>query len=182
MSNFEMAIPVILKAEGGWVSDPSDLGGETNFGISTLIIQREHITPEFLGLDPATAFQAGWLKPMKVDAAQKVYRQLFWDKYKYGNIADQQCATKIFDCAVNCGPSRSHTMAQNAANTSGSSCAVDGVMGPGTAGAINACNPKIFMTNMCAEMAKYYTNIIAARPANAKFKNNWMKRAAWGAP
>ena len=34
MSTFEQCIDHVLKHEGGYVDDPKDLGGETNFGIS----------------------------------------------------------------------------------------------------------------------------------------------------
>lgn len=179
-TSFEEAIKVVLRHEGGWVSDPKDLGGETNFGISSLIIQREGITPEFLGLDPRTRGVPGWLKPMKVEAAEKVYRQLFWDKYGYAGIADQLVATKVFDCAVNCGPSRAHAMAQRAATACGAPCDVDGIMGPNTIKAINASAPRQFITAFAQEMRAHYERIIIARPANEKFRSNWMRRAAWG--
>lgn len=180
MSNFPAAVKVILAHEGGWVDDPADLGGETNFGISTLIIEREHITPEFLGLDPATAHTRGWLKPMKVDAAVKVYRQLFWDRFGYEGINDLTAATKVFDAAVNCGPSRAHAMAQRSAGLCGAPCAVDGQLGPESMKAINASDPKRFVRELAGQMRAHYARIIEARPLNAKFERNWMMRAAWG--
>ena len=35
LTTFNEIIEVVLKHEGGYVNDPSDLGGETNFGITT---------------------------------------------------------------------------------------------------------------------------------------------------
>lgn len=180
MSDFNEAIKVVLKHEGGWVNDPDDRGGETNFGISTLIVEREKITNEFLLMPADLKRDPGWMKLMKVEGAMKVYKQLFWDKFGYAAINDQNVATKIFDCGVNCGPSRSHTMAQKAANACGSVCGVDGILGPKSVFAINACEPKEFMSQMRAQMEAYYSAIIVKRPQNAKFRNNWMRRAAWG--
>lgn len=183
-TSFEAAIKVVLRHEGGWVSDPKDLGGETNFGISTLIIQREGITNAQLGLpvgNPVIDGRApGWLQTMKVEAAERIYRQLFWDRYGYAGIADQLVATKVFDCAVNCGPSRAHAMAQRAAAQCGAPCDVDGILGPDTFKAINASEPRAFVTAFAAEMRAHYERIIIARPANEKFRSNWMRRAAWG--
>ena len=34
MSAFELAIPIVLKHEGGFADNPADPGGATNFGIS----------------------------------------------------------------------------------------------------------------------------------------------------
>ena len=34
MAEFSLAIPIVLENEGGYVDDPNDPGGETNFGIS----------------------------------------------------------------------------------------------------------------------------------------------------
>lgn len=178
MATFEAAIPIILAHEGGWVSDPDDRGGETNFGISTLIIEREGITNEQLGLPPGRP--AGWMKPMKVGAANFLYRHLFWDKYHYDQVSDQLVATKIFDCGVNCGPTQAHKLAQRAASACGHAVTDDGNLGPKSVAAINACDPKAFMLAMKTQMEGYYEAIIKNRPANAKFRNNWMKRAAWG--
>lgn len=176
MSDFSLAIPVILQHEGGWVNNPSDPGGETNFGISMLIIKREGITPQELGIPD---LNPGSMKGMKVDAAVTIYKRLFWDKYGYGQIADQKVATKVFDCSVNCGPSRAHRMAQNAAIKCGQNITADGIFGPNTIKAINACDPKQWMQAMIAEMTNYYLAIIQANPKLAVFKNNWLHRAQW---
>lgn len=179
MSTFDEAIKVVLRHEGGWVSDPADLGGETNFGISTLIIEREHITNEFLGLPPGPR-TPGWLKQLAVEGAVRVYRLLFWDRFGYAGINDLAAATKVFDCAVNCGPARAHAMAQRAAGLCGAPCAVDGVLGPESMKAINASPPRQFVVEFAAQMRSHYQRIIEARPLNAKFERNWMMRAVWG--
>lgn len=181
MSTFETAIGVILKHEGGWGDDPEDAGGETNFGISTLIIQREKITPEMLGLVGPPS--PGWLKAMTVTAAERVYRQLFWERYRFAGFVSQDVATKVFDCAVNCGPFNAIRMAQRVANALATTPArldEDGSLGPKTFAAVNSCETSAFMVGMRAQMEAHYLASILKRPANLKFKSNWMRRAAWG--
>ena len=117
---------------------------------------------------------------MKPEAAVKVYRQLFWDRYGYAGINDLTAATKVFDCAVNCGPARAHAMAQRAAALCGAPCTVDGQLGPESMKAINASSPKQFVVELAGQMRAHYARIIAARPLNAKFERNWFARAAWG--
>jgi lysozyme family protein len=180
VSDFDAAIAVVLQHEGGWVSNPRDPGGETNFGISTLIIEREGLKAEDLHLDPTTFKQPGWLKAMTVDTAKSLYRRLFWDRFGYGRISDELAATKIFDCAVNCGPPRAHVFAQRAATRLGHAATPDGIIGDETFSAINACSPQAFVNAFAEEMRAYYEGLVAARPALAVFESNWLKRARWG--
>lgn len=176
MSSFEPAIKVILWHEGGWVDNPADPGGETNFGISMLIIKREGITLEQLGIKN---WDPGCLKKMNVNAAIDLYRDLFWNKYGYSRFNNQNVATKIFDAAVNMGPGRGHKLAQKAANACGATLTVDGILGPASVLGINACEPKAWLTAMAKEMEDYYRNLATARPALAVFLRTWLKRASW---
>ena len=40
LTKFDDIIEITLHHEGGYVNDPNDLGGETNFGISKLLLSR----------------------------------------------------------------------------------------------------------------------------------------------
>lgn len=173
MATFEDGIGIILAHEGGWVNNPADPGGETNYGISTLIIEREGLTNDFLGLPEGRS--PGWLKSLTEDSAKKVYKLLFWDKYSYGSIDDQLAATKIFDCSVNCGPGRAHVFAQDVAQVH-----VDGIFGPNTIRAIDALDPQSFVNAFAAEMLAYYNNLVAKKPQLGVFLKNWTHRSQWG--
>lgn len=178
MSAFEPAIAVVLRHEGGWVDDPDDPGGETNFGISRRIIDREKLTPEELGLP---SLNPGAMKLLKVETAVALYRQLFWEPYGYERLKNQEVATKLFDAGINMGPARAHVLAQQAAIVCGQWLIVDGVLGPKTVDCINACNSLSFLQAMADEMATYYRTISTRRPKLAKFLSNWLKRARWPA-
>lgn len=194
MSSFDIAIPVILKHEGGWVNDPHDLGRETNFGISTLMIERmqrddklsDEAVEKLLGIKPGTLYKENYLKTengFTKDSAAKLYRKYFWDQPGYGNIVDQNLATKVMDIAVNCGEPRAERMLQLAVNSlGGTQVQVDGNMGPKTLAAVNAADPKKLIEALKNEQIKYYHAIVAARPANGKFLAGWLKRAAWVDP
>lgn len=176
MANFDKSIVVILKHEGGWVNNPVDPGGETNWGISMLMVRREGMTPAELGIPN---FDPGCMKLMTVDTAKQIYKKFFWDKPGYDRIIDDVVATKIFDCAVNCGPGRSAKMAQLAANRCGQSLITDGKLGPKSIAGINACEPKAFLAAMALEMKAYYDSIVLKNPKLVVFIRNWTKRAAW---
>lgn len=185
MSEFELAIPVILKHEcpspiapvgGGWVNDPRDRGGATVYGISTLIMRREGITAQEMGvpdLSPET------LKLVTVETAKRVYKRLFWDRYGYENIDDQRCATKVFDAAVNCGPGNGHRQAQRACMLAGKPVVVDGLLGPRTVATINSLDPQVYLKCMAQAMADYYRGLVANNPSQQCWLSNWLRRAAW---
>jgi lysozyme family protein len=176
MSTFENAIPVILKHEGGYVNNPLDHGGATNWGISTLIIQRENITAEELGIPDLTPES---IKLMTIDAAKSIYKKLFWDKYAYGRIVNQNVATKIMDINVNCGVSRAHCIAQLASTDCGHPLTSDGILGSKSFAAINACDPTKLLKAMCARQLAYYEAIVAHNPTQSVFLRNWTKRSQW---
>lgn len=176
MSDFGPAIEVVLRNEGGWVDDPDDPGGETNFGISHRMVASEGLTAADLGLPN---LDRGAMKAMTVETARVLYRRFFWDKYGYGGIKDQLVATKVFDCAVNCGPRRAAILAQQATIVCGQWAVVDGVLGPKTLEAINACNPTLFLRTLAEEMASYYRSLTVKWPRLIKFLGNWLKRSAW---
>lgn len=175
MASFDLSIPVVLQHEGGWVNNPKDPGGETNFGWSMLMIKRLGLTPEQLGVPN---FDPGCLKLMTVETAKALYRAHFWSPY-FDQILDQTAATKLFDFGVNAGMEHGIQVAQRAATDSGHPTAVDGVVGPGTIKAINASG-SAFVPAMAKEMEAYYRAVVAHRPASAEFLPNWLHRAAWG--
>jgi lysozyme family protein len=82
VAQFEPAVELVLKHEGGLVSNPSDPGGLTNFGIS----QRS-----FPDLDIAS---------LTVEQAKEIYAEKYWS---FDDIEDQATANCLLDCAVNQG-------------------------------------------------------------------------------
>lgn len=179
MSDFDPAVAVVLQHEGGWVDDPADAGGETNFGWSMSTIRSLGLSPRELGLDQDD-FTPGCLRAMTRETATSLYRAHFWVPYRYSLLADQRVATKVFDAAVNMGPHRACVFAQLSAEDLGAGVGlrIDGVLGPDTAAAINGCPEQAFLDTYGAHLAGYYRAL--AKGAQAKFLPNWLHRAAWG--
>lgn len=154
MSTFELAIPVVLRHEGGYTSNSSDPGGETNFGIS----KRSYPNVD--------------IKNLTIAAATEIYRRDWWDRYQYGNIAAQLVANKIFDSAVNMGASRAHKFAQSIVGV-----VQDGVLGPKSFSEINAYPSLKFITNYQNLQAQFYRDLVTANPARSVFLSGWLARA-----
>ena len=151
MANFEDAIGVVLRNEGGYVWDGNDPGGETNFGIS----KRSYPNVD--------------IKNLTVEEAKFFYKRDFW---KFDGINDQAVATKLLDAYVNMGRS-AIKIAQEIAVAP-----VDGEYGPHTEALINAISPTAFLMQYRSGLAQHYQNIVANNPAMGKFLAGWLRRAA----
>ena len=178
MSSFENAIPVLLQHEGGFVNHPSDPGGATNYGISLRFLANH---PEIGDFDGDGDVDVQDIANMTVEDACNVYRQFWWDKYRYYLINDQTIATKVFDMSVNMGASRAHRILQASLNkTFGLQLDVDGIIGNATLGVVNACQDDVeqaLLTTICNEQYGFYERLIQNDPSLAVFRNGWRNRA-----
>jgi lysozyme family protein len=84
----------IIKAEGGYVNNPNDPGGETKYGIS----KKSYPNCDIAGLSESKA--------------REIYKKDYWEKIKgdYLPFPIDMCA---MDFAVNAGVSASETMLMN---------------------------------------------------------------------
>lgn len=83
--NFETEVAKILAREGGYVNNPDDRGGETNFGIS------KRANPD---IDVASLTR---------EAAVELYRERYW-KAINADALPEEIRSTAFDAAVNQGP------------------------------------------------------------------------------
>ena len=179
MANFGKAIDIVLKHEGGWVNNPNDSGGATNYGISLRFLA-EH--PEIGDFDHDGDVDAEDIKNMTVDEAKEVYKNLWWNKFHYDLIVNDAVATKIFDTAVNMGSKRSHIFAQQCLCDLGIKVTVDGILGPASRYSINMyCideeHAQNFLNQYREYQKNYYLKLIEKNPRLAVFKKGWLNRA-----
>ena len=71
MSKFDEIIEVVLEHEGGYVNDPKDPGGETNFGIA----KRSHSDVD--------------IKNLTKEGAKEIYKEVYWDKNKVESLPER---------------------------------------------------------------------------------------------
>ena len=114
---FDDIIKVVLKHEGGYVNDPKDPGGETNFGIA----KRSHPDVD--------------IKNLTEDKAKDIYKEHYWDGNKVESLSED-LRHIYFDMCVNQGKGRAVKILQRAANAKGANLKVDGGLGPKTIGAM----------------------------------------------
>jgi lysozyme family protein len=174
MADFNSALPVILRHEGGLVDDPKDPGGITNFGISLRFLEEHN-----LDLNDDGEVNGQDIRGLTHDQAADVYRHYFWESNGYGRIPDQTLATKVFDVCVNAGPKRAHILLQRAVDALGATLATDGVLGPASWAAVLSADASALTQAMCDAQSAFYRSLVQEKPALSKFLQGWLKRAAW---
>ena len=170
----------ILKAEGGFVNDPDDPGGLTNYGVALKTLKR-------LGHDLNKDGRVDIADLKQLSATQAV--QIFVKDYFYKPRIDQlphMLHAPMFDMYVNAG-SHSVKVLQRTLILFEMGITVDGVIGPLTIAATQTaarCTPDHLVDAYGIERVNYYLSIADARPSLCKFsrtrcgnKSGWIKRA-----
>ncbi len=172
MADFASALAATMKAEGGYVNDPQDPGGETYKGIARKLNSKWDgwITIDMMKKEknfPANLDGNGQLQ----DKIKAFYEINYWDKVRGDEIENQHIAECIFDFAVNAGPLTSAKLAQITVNEE-----PDGVIGPVTLKKINADDPRAFIALFSLHKIARYVNICDRREESRKFFFGWVKR------
>ena len=144
MANFDEAYEKTLEAEGHYANNPSDRGGETYRGIA----RRAH--PDWAGwlIIDAAKRQPGFPGSLERSPAlqlrvRNLYKAEYWDRIRGDRIESQMIAEELFDTFVNTGIRAQFLQrALNLLNRNQGlypDIPVDGVPGPGTLAALEAC-------------------------------------------
>lgn len=169
----------VLRSEGGYVNDPRDAGGETNWGI-TLRTAR------------ANGYN-GPMRDMPRETALAIYRRQYVDAPGFDRVAlvSQKIAAELVDTGVNMGPKVASIFLQRALNGLNrqakdyADVAVDGVIGSQTITALRA-----FIARRSAEgeqrlllllnalQGERYLSLAEGRAANETFLYGWLGRVA----
>ena len=154
LTEFDDIIEVVLEHEGGYVNDPDDPGGETNFGVA----KRSHPDVDIANLTK--------------DGAKEIYKEVYWDKNKVESLSEN-LRHIYFDMCVNQGRGRAVKILQLAANAKGAGLKVDGGMGPMTISAMDG----VELQRVRAYRIKYYADLVTRKPDLEKFYFGWYRRA-----
>ena len=145
---------LLLVVQGGYVNDPKDPGGETNYGISK------------------RAYPDVDIKNLTEDEAKDIYKRDYWDKYKCEDL-EEDLRHIYFDMCVNMGAGRATKIVQETANAKGADLKVDGFIGPKTISALKG----VELERVRAYRVKYYATLVERKPNLGKFYYGWFKRS-----
>jgi len=154
MKTFKEIIEKVLEHEGGYVNDPTDLGGETKYGITKRFYPKVDI------------------KNLTIEKAKQIYKDDYWDKNRIESVP-QELWHIFFDMCVNMGRRTAVKILQRAANSKGRGIDEDGGLGPATCKALKGIN----IERVRAYRVKYYVDLINAKPEQEKFYFGWFRRA-----
>jgi lysozyme family protein len=170
----------IVAREGGFVNDPDDPGGATNFGVTIHTMRR-------LGLDLTGDGRIGVpdVRALTREQAVDIFIRHYHDAPRI-SLLPEALRPSVFDMYVNAG-SNAVRILQRLLRDMGYDVGVDGVIGPQTAGAADeAARPDPILLRDAYGVARrnYYFRIADKRPASRKYartrsggKGGWIKRA-----
>jgi len=167
MADITQAVEFVLHQEDARLSGaittlPGDRGGPTRFGLAS----RFH--PDLVKQGYFSLNEDGSPEIPHDDAlaiAEAVYAEQYGTCLQIDQIASQDIADRLLSFAINEGPHEAVTLAQRACADCGHPTTVDGLMGPNTVAALNACDPDQWRQANAARQAQFYRNLVAARPA-----------------
>jgi len=171
----EKIINHIIAVEGGYVDDPDDSGGATNFGITEAVAR-------------ANGYQ-GHMRDLPRQTAFDIYAAKYWDSVKADDLKtiDPRICAEVVDTGVNMGVGRASRFLQRALtalNNRGAhypDIVVDGRIGPATVAALQAYVDKrdgagvtVLLRLLNALQCVQYVKLVERREKDEKFLFGWV--------
>jgi lysozyme family protein len=170
----------IVAREGGYVNDPDDPGGETNFGVTIGTLRRLK-----LDINRDGALDGRDLRALTAQQAAEIYIQHYFVAPRIDQLP-QSLQASVFDMYVNAG-SGAIRILQRLLTDMGFACTPDGVLGPATIRAAQMAQqaaPAHLANAYGIARRNFYYALGDARPASRKFarrrnggKGGWITRA-----
>lgn len=148
--DFNTAFDRVIGHEGGYVNNPADPGGETNWGVS----KRSYPNVD--------------IKRLTRDGAKEIYRADFWNRI-HGDRLPDGVSYQLFDFAVNSGIETAVRQFQRALGV-----ADDGYWGPVSQAAADRLTETDMILRLNAERLDFMTRL--ANWPNAS--RGWARRIA----
>lgn len=174
--DIEKELDALVVREGGYSNDPSDAGGETNYGI-TIAVAREN-------------GYGGPMRDLPMTTARAIYRKRYWTDPRFNRVADlaPAVAAELFDTGVNMGVGKAGEflqMALNALNLGATrypDVKEDGDVGERTIDALRAFiawrgaeGVAVLVRALNCLQGARYIDISRQRAANESFVYGWIK-------
>lgn len=180
MQSVRQIATAIVGREGGYVNDPDDPGGATNFGVTIHTMRR-------LGLDlnEDGRVDVRDVRSLSRSQAVDIFIRHYFDAPRIGELPDP-LHPSVFDMFVNAGGNAIRIL-QQLLNEMGYPASVDGVLGPQSIAATHEAMkaaPDHMVDAYGIARRNYYFRLADRRRASRKYartrkggKGGWIKRA-----
>jgi len=172
MANYNKAIQIILKNEGGYQKHPNDKGNYNSKGI--LVGTNHGISAKTLEKWQSYPVTENDMRHLSLIEAKEIYYKYYWLPIQGNAILDQDNAELVFDHAVNAGVGGSSKLVQKTLNQLGGHLSVDGSIGNKTINKLNSVNQLAFFDAYKNARIHFYKSI--SNGSNSVFANGWVKR------
>jgi lysozyme family protein len=162
-ANFDRAQAIIKVYEGGYVDDPKDPGGATNFGITQATLsrwRRRQVTKAEVAA-------------MSYDEAKDIYFAEYWSRSSCDAMPGP-LALPVYNIAVHAGVGTAARFLQHALNQNGAAVSVDGGIGGETLGAV-AQAP---LPGVISDLIDLYEDLLRAQRNFPHYKNGFLGRVS----
>jgi lysozyme family protein len=164
----------IIKIEGGYVNDPDDSGGETNFGVTEKVARDNGYI--------------GKMIDMPQEFAYNLYQKRYWDAICLDEISalSEKVAIELADTSVNMGAGRAAEFLQRSLNAFNKQSSlykdviVDMDVGPATIKALTkylelrgADGEKVLYTCLNSLQGAFYVTLTETRQKDEKYSYGW---------
>ncbi|EFC92474.1 protein of unknown function DUF847 [Dethiosulfovibrio peptidovorans DSM 11002] len=172
---FSEVLSVVLGFEGGYVNDPDDRGGRTNYGITEGTLRSAYERKIVSHKDIRSL--------SKADAAL-IYWSDYWEPIEADGMPNPLDLV-MFDCAVNHGVGGAGRLLQKTLNfVADADLSVDGVIGPNTLKtlkkALDGNSPEALSMSVLAMRTRFYVKIVEGDSSQRKFLWGWVRRRVAG--
>ena len=157
MTRFDACLPFTLKEEGGFVDNPTDPGGATNYGITLETLRN------YMKWDCPVSF----LERIDLKLVSSIYQNWYWnrmdcDSYPAG------VDLMVFDFGVTAGQNRSIRILQEVVDAA----EIDGRPGPHTVAAVRASATRGALFHLADAQGAWYKSL----PTFDTFGRGWLAR------
>ncbi len=160
----EQLVNQVLENEGGFVDHPADRGGPTNHGV----------TQRTLAHWRKCEVSSDDVRQLSKEEACEIYCQMYWRDYKLDTICDNPVVNELLlDSSIQHDPVSTIKMLQRAIGST-----PDGLIGPMTRAAAQACSAQDLAAAFVAERVVYYGKVVKRDPSQVVFIDGWLQRMA----
>ena len=164
--SFNTAFDLLMIDEGGFVNDPVDPGGATNYGITITTLSN------FFGRK-ATVEE---VEAITKNLAKEIYFKNYWRPLSCEEITNEAIAICLFNTGVLHGVGTSGKAAQQSLVNLGISVRVDGIIGNATVSQLNKVDTKQFLKAFHKIIMERIAVLIFKDPNLKRFEKGWTRR------